>query len=98
MLSEKLNNSLWGLDVLLFLEFINTVSILFYNFLEFIILLNTFLVISFARYKKYMICVISFGKFSVVLLAFTCTRAIGHKKGHSISFSSVTFTNVELSP
>ena len=45
-----------------------------------------------------MICVISFGKFSVVLLAFTCARAIGHKKGPSISFYPVTFTNVELSP
>ena len=95
ILFRLLQNSLWGLDILLFLEFINIVSILFYNFLE---LLNTFLIISFARYKKYMICVISFGKFSVVLLAFTCARAIGHKKGPSISFSPVTFTNVELSP
>ena len=65
-------------DVLLFLEFINIVSILFYNFIEFIILLYTFLVISFARYKEYMICLISFSKFSDVLPAFTCASAIGN--------------------
>ena len=45
------------------------------TFIEFIILLYTFLVISFARYKEYMICLISFSKFSVVLPAFTCARA-----------------------
>ena len=42
------------------------------------ILLCTFLVISFAWYKKYMICLISFSKFSDVLLAFTFARAIGN--------------------
>ena len=45
---EKLSNSLLGSAVLLFLEFINMVSILFYNFIEFIILSYTFLEISFA--------------------------------------------------
>ena len=70
--------SLSGLDVLLFLELINAVSILYYNFTEFIILLYTFLVISFTRYKKYMICHISFNKFSDALPAFTCARPIGN--------------------
>ena len=34
-------NSLWGSDVLLFSEFINMVSLLFYNFIEFIRLLDS---------------------------------------------------------
>ena len=51
--SERLSNSLWGSDVLLFLEFINIVSILFYNFIEFIVVLYTFLLISFARYNEF---------------------------------------------
>ena len=42
------------------------------------LLLYTFLVISFARYKEYMICLISFSKFSDVLPGFTCARAIGN--------------------
>ena len=76
--SERLSNSLWGSDVLLFLEFINIVSILFYNFIEFIVVLYIFLLISFARYKQYMICLISFSTFSDVLPAFTCASAIGN--------------------
>ena len=52
--SKRLSNSLWGSDGLLFHEFINIVSILFYNFVKLIILLYTFLVISFAWYKKYI--------------------------------------------
>ena len=42
-----------------------------------VILLYTLLVIYFARYKEYMICLISLSKFSDVLPAFTCARAIG---------------------
>ena len=61
-----------------FSEFINISSILLYNFIEFIILIYTFLVISFAQYKEYIICLISFSKFSDVLPAFTCARAIGN--------------------
>ena len=48
------------------------------NFIEFIILLYTFLVISFSQYKEYMICLISFSKFSDVLPTFTCAIAIGN--------------------
>ena len=44
ILSVKLSNSLWGQSILLFLEFINVVSILFYNLIGFIMLLYTFLV------------------------------------------------------
>ena len=77
MLSERLSNSLWGSDVLLFLEFTNIASFLFYNFIGFTILLYTSLVISFAWYKEYMISRISFSKFSDVLPAFTCAKAIG---------------------
>ena len=78
ILTERLSNSLWGSDVLLFPEFINIVSIPFYNFVEFVILLYTFLVISFARYKEYMICLISFSKFLDISLAFTCASTIGN--------------------
>ena len=76
ILSERLCNSLWGSDVLLFSEFINIVFILFYNFIEFIIFLHTFLVICQAQYKEYIIGIISFSKFSDVLPDFTCPRAI----------------------
>ena len=65
-------------DVLQFSEFTNIVSTLFYNFIEFIILLYTRLVFSFARYKEYIICLILFSKFSDVLPAFTCESAIGN--------------------
>ena len=74
--SLKLSDSLWRSDVLLFSEYINIVSILFYNFIKPIILLYTFLVNFFARYKTYMIWRISFSKFSDVLPAFTCTNTI----------------------
>ena len=57
---------------------INVVSILYYIFIEFIILLYTFFVISFAWYKEYMICRILFNKFSDVLPAFTCANATGN--------------------
>ena len=42
------------------------------------ILLYTFLLISFARYKEYIIYLISFGKFTDVVPAFTCASAIGN--------------------
>ena len=48
VLLVTLSNNLWRSDVSLFLELINILSILFYNFIEFMILLYTFLVISFA--------------------------------------------------
>ena len=73
-----MSNSLEGSDVLLFLEFINLVSISYYTYIEFIILLYTFLVIYFDRYKEYIIWRISFSKFSYVLPAFTCATAIGN--------------------
>ena len=73
-----LSISLWGSDVLLFPELINIVSILFYNIIEFIILLYTFPVIFFARYKKYITCLISFSKFPDVLPTITCARTIGN--------------------
>ena len=68
----KMSNSLWESDALLFLKLTNKVSILFYNFTEFIILLYTFLLTSISRYKEHMISLISFSKFSDVLPAFTC--------------------------
>ena len=42
------------------------------------ILLHTFLVISFNLCKEYIICVISFTKFSDVLPGCTCARVIGN--------------------
>ena len=76
ILSERLSNSLWGSDILLFSEFINIVSILSHNSIEFIISLHHFFVISFVRNKEYLIWQISFSKFSDVLRAFTCASAI----------------------
>ena len=49
--AERLSNSLWESDDLLFSEFKNIISILLYNFIEFIRILYTLLVISFARFK-----------------------------------------------
>ena len=75
ILSEKMSTSLWGSDVLLFSEFINIVSILFYMFIEFILLLYTFLVISFARYRFHLA---DFQMYYLLLLAqFVFTCAIG---------------------
>ena len=74
ILSLRLTNSLWGLDVLLLPEFINIVFILYENCVEFIILLYNFLVISFARLKEYRFFHI--GKFSDVLPAFNCARGM----------------------
>ena len=76
--SKRFSNSLWGSSILSFSEFISIASLLFYNFIEFIMLLNTLLVIAFAQYKEYKICLISFSKFSDVLPAFTCASAIGN--------------------
>ena len=78
ILSERMSNSLWGSDVAIFSEFINIVSILFYNFIEFITLLYTFLLIHFVQYREHIICLISFSKFSDVLHAFTCASAIAN--------------------
>ena len=71
VLSERLGSNLGESDVLLFSDFINIVSILFYTFIEFIILSYTFLVVCFLRYKEYITCLISFSKLPDVLPAFT---------------------------
>ena len=68
ILSVRLSISLWGSDVSLFLVFINLVCFLIYDFIEFNILLYTFLVISFARYKEYITYLISFSKCIYYLL------------------------------
>ena len=52
------------------LEFIKIVCVLFYNFIEFIILISWC--------KEYMIWRILFSKFLGVLPACTCVRAIGN--------------------
>ena len=54
-LSERLSNNQSRSDALLFSEFINIAPILHYTFIEFIILLYTFLVIVFASYEEYII-------------------------------------------
>ena len=46
--------------------------------MKFIILLYIFLVISVTLYKEYMICLISYSKFSDVLPAFTYASATGN--------------------
>ena len=87
ILPERLSNSLWGSDVLLFLEFINITSILVYNYTEFIILFYAFLVISFAQCKEYMISSISFSKFLDVLPAFNGAEGIGYLWSISLEVS-----------
>ena len=77
ILSERFSNSLRGSNVLVFSELINIVSTLFYNSFEMIIFLYTFLVISFALYKEYMICLISFSKFSDAISAFFVQMLLG---------------------
>ena len=76
ILSVRLSYSLWGSDVLLFLEFINIVFIfvLYLHWIHYIVIY--FFSDFFAPYKEYMICLVSFSKFSDVLSAFTCARAI----------------------
>ena len=76
IVSVRLSNSSLGSDVLLFLEFINTVSILFYKYVKFIILLYNSLIISFAWYNEHMIWRISCSKFSDILPAFPYARSI----------------------
>ena len=45
-------------------------------------LLHIFSVISFARYKEYIICLISFTEFSDILPVFTCASVIGNLLGN----------------
>ena len=40
--------------------------------------IHKYSVISFSRYKEYLICKYSFSKFADVLPAFTCAKAIGN--------------------
>ena len=77
ILSTRLSNSLWASEVLLFLEYINILSLLFHNVIKIIILLYKFLVISFTQYKEYLTWKILFSKFSDVLPAFTYACTIG---------------------
>ena len=53
-------------------------------------MLYTFLVTSFALYKECMICLISFNKFSDVMPAFTCARAIGNLWSISLGVNILT--------
>ena len=54
-LSVRLSDNLRGSVVLIFSELINIASILYYIYVEFIMLLYIFLVISFSKNKEYMI-------------------------------------------
>ena len=54
-LSVRLSDNLRGSVVLIFSELINIASILHYIYVEFIVLLYIFLVISFSQNKEYMI-------------------------------------------
>ena len=58
-----------------FSEFINIVSILYYAFIEYIMLLHTVAVISFVQCKEHVIWLIAFGKVSDEFTAFTCAGA-----------------------
>ena len=61
-----------------FSEFTNIVFIFVLYLYWFQNIVIYFLVISFAQYKEYMICLISVSKFLDVLAAFTCARANGN--------------------
>ena len=66
-----------GSEVLLFSEFINIVSIV-YIWIDFIMFLYTFFVISFDWWKEETIGLILFNKTFELLPVFTCARAIGN--------------------
>ena len=53
------------------------VFIVFYNLIEFMILLYTFLVTSFGKYREYMLCLISF-RFLEVSPVFIYAKAAGN--------------------
>ena len=76
ILFVRLNNTLGGSDILLFTTFINILSFLYYDCIEFIVLLHSFLVILFSYYTESIVLWVSFSKFPVVLTAFTCERAV----------------------
>ena len=75
ILSVRLSSSLWESDVLLFLEFINILSILVLYLYWIHYLCIHFLLISLTLYKKCVICLFPFSKFSDVLPAFSCAKA-----------------------
>ena len=88
ILSERLYNSLWVSDIVLFPEFI-----LYYIFVKFIIFLYTFLVIVFTWYREYMIWRISFSKFLDELTTFTCASAISNPWSNCLGVSIlITFS------
>ena len=82
ILSERLCNSLWVSDIVLFPGFI-----LYYIFIKCIILLHTILVFFFTWYREYMIWCISFNKFLDALTAFTCVSAIGNPWSNCLGVS-----------
>ena len=78
VLSVRLSDILRWSGALLFLEFINTVSVfaLYVYWIHYVVIY--LLVMTFAQYKEYMIYLILFSTFSDGLPAFTCARAIGY--------------------
>ena len=66
--------------VIIYMDWIFTIFRIhkYSNFMELIILLYTFLVTSFFRYKEYMVWLISFSKFSDVSPACIFASAIGN--------------------
>ena len=76
ILAVRLSNSLWRSDILLFLEFIDIVSILFCNFTEFITFLCTFLV-------SFLFC---FVVVVVVFFVFFYTKIIWFYQFHLVGF------------
>ena len=74
-LSVNLSIKTCGLEVLIFSELVNIVSV-FYFCIDLIMLLYTFLVISFVWIKEQTIFLISFNTISELLPAFTCAITI----------------------
>ena len=65
--SKRLSIQLWGLEILLFSEFIN--AVLFYICIG-LIMLCMFLVISFDWYNEWIICLIAFNIFFWIITCF----------------------------
>ena len=83
ILSLKSSNSLWGADALLFLEFLNIVFVsvlqLYWNHCVVIYFFSNFIFsIQIIFYLIFCYKNILFSKFSDVLHAFDCARAIGN--------------------
>ena len=89
MIIDFVSNNLYEWEVLIFSEFINIYP--FYNIcIDLVILLHTFLVIYFARYKEETNWLTFFSKFFDVLPEFKCESAISSLWSISIGVNIIS--------